>query len=353
MTEDVYHRLAKHLDSLPGGYPSIESGVEIRILHRLFDEDEAAMAVHLKFRPETVASIAERVGMDTDTLAERLDAMSKKGLIYRNRKRGETYYSAAQFVIGIWEYHVNDLDEGLINDFNEYIPHLFQDDIWAEAPQLRTIPIGESVEVEREILPYEQAESIIHGTDKIAVAPCICRKEHKMVGEGCERPEEVCLVFDQGADYYVENGLGRYIDESEAMAILEMADETGLVLQPGNAQRTTNICCCCGCCCQVLLSYKRHPQPASLVSSPYIVATTPDLCIGCGDCIDRCQMQALSLVDDISVPDLDRCIGCGLCVTTCTSGSLHMVRKPLEEQPAVPRSMGRAFMNMAKARGLM
>ena len=31
---------------------------------------------------------------------------------------------AAQFVIGIWEYHVNDLDEGLIRDFNEYIPYL-------------------------------------------------------------------------------------------------------------------------------------------------------------------------------------------------------------------------------------
>ena len=29
---DVYKKLAKHLDNLPAGYPSTESGVELRIL---------------------------------------------------------------------------------------------------------------------------------------------------------------------------------------------------------------------------------------------------------------------------------------------------------------------------------
>ena len=32
---DVYKNLAKHLDNLPTGYPSTESGVELRILKRL------------------------------------------------------------------------------------------------------------------------------------------------------------------------------------------------------------------------------------------------------------------------------------------------------------------------------
>ena len=39
---DVYEKLAKHLDNLPAGYPSTESGVEMRILKRLFSPEEAA-----------------------------------------------------------------------------------------------------------------------------------------------------------------------------------------------------------------------------------------------------------------------------------------------------------------------
>ena len=38
---DVYQRLAQHLDKLPAGFPATESGVEFRILKRLFSEKEA------------------------------------------------------------------------------------------------------------------------------------------------------------------------------------------------------------------------------------------------------------------------------------------------------------------------
>ena len=353
MTEDVYQRLARHLDNLPGGYPSTESGVELRILRRLFTEEEAALAVNLTFRTEQAEVIAERVDRDVEEVAAQLEAMAKKGLIFRRRKSGVPLYSASQFIIGIWEYHVNDLDPGLIRDVNEYLPHLIQPELWREVPQLRTIPVEESISVEHEIMAYEQAETLVRERERIAVAPCICRREHQMVGEGCDKPVETCLVFGAGADYYVENGLGRYIDVDEALGILQLAEETGLVLQPSNSKRIVNICCCCGCCCQVLLAFKRHPKPASLVSSPFMIATDPDICVGCGDCVTRCQIDALSLVGDVSVPDLDRCIGCGLCVTTCTSGSLHLVRKPVEEQAKVPSSLARTYIMLARARGVL
>ena len=41
---DLYCQLAKHLDRLPGGYPATESGVELRILRRLFSPQDAALA---------------------------------------------------------------------------------------------------------------------------------------------------------------------------------------------------------------------------------------------------------------------------------------------------------------------
>lgn len=353
MLEDVYQRLARFLDHLPGGYPATESGVELRILRRLFDEDQAALAVHLTMRPETPETVAKRAGLDPQDCADRLETMAKAGLIYRRRKDGSVQYSASQFVVGIWEYHVNDLDPGLIEDFNEYLPHLFQADVWRSVPQLRTIPISESIQVEREILPYERAEHLVREQRKIVVAPCICRREHAMMGEGCERPLEMCLIFGGPAEYYIENGLGRAINTEEALQILARAEEDGLVLQPSNSKQIVNICCCCGCCCQVLRFFKRHPQPASLVSTPFMVAADPDLCIGCGDCLDRCQMDALSLVDEIAAPDEARCIGCGLCVTSCSTESLRLVRKPQAEQSQVPTTLARTYMKLARERGVL
>lgn len=47
MTTNIYQNLARHLDNLPGGFPAAQSGVEIRILKRLFTPEEAKFAMHL------------------------------------------------------------------------------------------------------------------------------------------------------------------------------------------------------------------------------------------------------------------------------------------------------------------
>ena len=41
---DIYEQLARFLDDLPAGFPRSESGVELRILRRLFTPEEAALA---------------------------------------------------------------------------------------------------------------------------------------------------------------------------------------------------------------------------------------------------------------------------------------------------------------------
>ena len=132
MTE-IYQKLADHLDHLPAGFPATETGVELRILKRLFLEEEAAIALGLSMLAETPANIAEKLDRDADDLAPVLKKMAKKGLIFRSTKGGQTKYSAAQFVVGIWEYHVNDLSEDLVRDMNEYIPHLMKKS-WVKHP---------------------------------------------------------------------------------------------------------------------------------------------------------------------------------------------------------------------------
>jgi Pyruvate/2-oxoacid:ferredoxin oxidoreductase delta subunit/DNA-binding Lrp family transcriptional regulator len=352
---DIYQQLAQHLDGLPGGYPATESGVELRILRRLFTPEEAQLAVSLTMLPEPVEKIAQRCGVEPEDISDRLYEMSRKGLLMRSQRHGDTRhseyrYSANQFVIGIWEYQVNRLTPELIEDMNEYIPELFKPEVWRKAPQLRTIPIQASLDADRSVLAYEQAEELVRTQTQIAVAPCICRREHKMVGEGCDKPEESCLVFGRGTEYYIDNGLGRSIEVDEALQILERAEEAGLVLQPSNSQRIVNICTCCGCCCQVLKSIKRHPQPASVVSSAFYAEVDTTECIACEDCVERCQMDAITM-EEVALIDLDRCIGCGLCVTSCSSESIYLVRKSEEDLQPVPRTFGHALLNLSKARG--
>ncbi len=352
MPGDIYQRLAKHLDRLPGGYPATESGVELRILRRLFSEEEAELALKLSLLPEEVKVIARRAGLPAEEAGRRLESMAQKGLLFRlSRKNRPVKYMATQFVIGIWEYHVNDLDLDLIRDFNEYLPVLMDMKTWEKAPLLRTVPVNQSLDVNLGVLPYENAVEMVEKQTRFVEAPCICRREHRMIGEGCDKPEGCCLVMGVAADYYEKNGLGRRITKEEALGILKKADDVGLVLQPSSYKKIANICCCCGCCCQVLLSIKKQSEPAALVASPFTVSLDREACIGCGVCERRCQMEALHLEDDKAVLEARRCIGCGLCVTTCPSGALKLVRKPEPLKPEIPDDAVQAAIRRAKARG--
>ena len=36
MTDDIYRKLAQRLDAIPNGFPATESGVELRLLAKIF-----------------------------------------------------------------------------------------------------------------------------------------------------------------------------------------------------------------------------------------------------------------------------------------------------------------------------
>jgi H+/Na+-translocating ferredoxin:NAD+ oxidoreductase subunit B len=55
--DDICKKLARHLDNMPGGFPTTESGVELRILRRLFTQEEAELALALTFLPEEPARL--------------------------------------------------------------------------------------------------------------------------------------------------------------------------------------------------------------------------------------------------------------------------------------------------------
>ena len=310
MSKNVYERLTQHLDKLPGGFPPSPSSVELRRFKRLFTPKEAKLAVHLTLNREEARIIAHRAKLVLDEAEQKLREMARKGLIFSIETEGApALYQAVPWVVGIYEFQLNNPDESFFRDVNEYIRTRSKASRPQPIPQIRTIPIGQSIQPHLEALPYERAEELVKTHKKFAVAPCICRRKAEKIGVGCDAPKETCLMFGDWADYYVRNGLARYIDQAEVIEILTMADKANLVLQPSNSKDIVFLCCCCGCCCAVLTRIKPHPRPSELVASPFRAKHESERCQGCGTCIDRCQMDALTFEGDRVVFNSHRCIG--------------------------------------------
>jgi Na+-translocating ferredoxin:NAD+ oxidoreductase subunit B len=350
--EDVYARLARHLDKLPIPYPATESGIEQRILARWFSPREAEIALAMTGLPEAVPAIAARLEMPADVLAPVLEDMSKRGLIFRISKGEKRFYNLSPLAEGMWEFHINQNSLEDIRVLRTYFDE-FMTKGWygTKTSQHRIIPISESLTQDMEVMPYEQAEAIIRTQTKISVAPCICRKEARMLGEGCDHPMETCMAFGAGAYFYIENGLGREATQEEALQILKGAMEAGLVLQPANGQKAWNLCMCCGCCCALLKTLKKMEKPAEVAHTNFRARVIPEDCTACGACEDRCPMAAIT-VAEVAAVNRDRCIGCGVCVGICPLEAIKLEQKDPQERYIPPRDVMDMQLTIARERGL-
>jgi Na+-translocating ferredoxin:NAD+ oxidoreductase RNF subunit RnfB len=350
--ENVYERLRERLDDMAVGFPATESGVEMRILKKIFTESDAELFAKLRPIPESPKDIADRLGMETSPLADQLEEMAKKGLLFRVRKGEKVRYAAVPYVVGIYEFQLNHMDAEFARDHEEYFETAFGKTIQGfQTPVLRTVPIDRNLVAEYPVAPFEDVLDILENQETIAVAPCVCRTTKDLTGERCDKPLENCFSFGSHAAYYVENGMGRYISIDEAKEIVIANEKAGLVMQPFNSQKAGGMCSCCGCCCGVLRGIKSLPVPADAVKSNYYAVVDADECTGCETCIDRCQMDAITMVDDIAQIALERCIGCGLCVTTCPTEALSLVKKADDQLYEPPKSGGETYIRIASERG--
>jgi electron transport complex protein RnfB len=351
---DVYERLRQRLDMFPQGFPKTESGVEMEILRKLFTPEEAEIMMHLRPFPEKLLAIADRVGKDEAELGETLYDMSRRGLILRYRApSGEMYYFLIPWVVGIWEFQLNNMTRENIELYERFYQEgMVPSERNRRIGMFRVIPVEKEIQGSTEIQPYEKVSEIIESSTRFAVADCICRKESRMVGKGCDKMLEACMSFGPAADFYIENGLGREITQEEARQILQRAEEDGLIHCSWNhAGNKDFICNCCGCCCKALALVMKYDNPGAVAKSNYYATKDEDTCTSCGTCVERCQVGAIKFENDLTVIDSGRCIGCGLCVSTCPTGSISMVRKPPEEGLAVSPGYFEMLQAMGKERG--
>jgi len=350
---DVYGRLRERLDDFASGYPTTESGIEIKILKRLFTEDEAELFLKLSPILEAPGDVAKRLDRDPAETAELMERMAKKGLIFRLGKGKTARYGAVPFVPGIYDFQLNTMDREFAQDMQDYTEEGLGRTIQGhKTPIMRTIPINRELVAKWPVAPYEDVLKIIDEQEVIAVAPCVCRTKSGLLDESCGKPLETCFMFGAQGKYYVDNLMGRFINKQEAKKIIKQNDEAGLVMQPFNSQKIGGMCSCCGDCCGMLRSLKKQPNPAEAVQSNYYAQVDEELCTGCETCVDRCQMEAIEVVDGISAVLLNRCIGCGLCVTTCPTEAIQLVKKDDDRLYDPPKSGVETYMRIMQERGI-
>jgi electron transport complex protein RnfB len=102
MSTEAYHKLAKVLDTLPNGFPSTAHGIEIKLLKKIFDPQDAELFCDLKLTFETADQIAKRTGRPLEGLEDRLTSMWQRGQIFGVNLGGIKIFKMVPWAFGIY-----------------------------------------------------------------------------------------------------------------------------------------------------------------------------------------------------------------------------------------------------------
>ena len=310
---------------LAEGVGAGESPLIQKIFEVLVNDDEAK-ALLAAAPPATTKDIAQKTGIPEGTIKTMMESLFNKGLIFKTKKGEEMKY-----------YHVRNIPQ--MHDATILTPGISREvlDLWKaymekEWPEygrkimdllpgsvMRVIPVNESIELESQILAYDDVVKIIESAKTLSVTKCSCR----LVDGACGQPLEVCLQVDRSAEYNLERGTGRALSKSEAIEILKRCEEEGLVHVADNHRVVGHVICnCCKDCC---LNWAVMAGPKKWVApSRFKAIVDPDLCTGCETCLERCFFDALAVNDDLAAVNPEKCMGCGVCTVSCPTEALRL-----------------------------
>jgi ferredoxin len=146
------------------------------------------------------------------------------------------------------------------------------------------------------------------------------------------------MHFGHLAKFFVEKGYARHITNEEALEILDMTEKAGLVHEVANSKEMgVAMCSCCKCCCTQLRAVKEMSKLDAMAPSRFVAEVNEELCIICGVCGERCQVDAVGpdegSREGTSKVNRIRCIGCGLCVTQCPTEAIAMNVRGSYQEP--------------------
>ena len=343
------------------------SETAIAIVTAAVGENEAELDLIWAFREkpsQTLDQLVETSGFSPDRIEEISDRLAHKGLLFNqpNSAGVMVFRILPLMLVGLMEYkfmgelrHSREektlalLFEKLLAELRGQIQGNYDalSPLFNSAPATdRTVPTltsqdGKPIRIiqidkklndtEEFVLPSQSVKDIIAKFDDIAVGYCFCRQRRSLLGEPCRTnaPTRNCFSFGKSARHTVAQGFAESVSKEEALRIMQEAEEAGLVhkaFHPHSreAKPETSICNCCKDCCDTLKLWRDGTLP--LINSTYHLAVVdPDVCTGCGTCVEWCPTEAMVLdADDIALCDENACFGCGVCSRFCPEGAISL-----------------------------
>jgi Pyruvate/2-oxoacid:ferredoxin oxidoreductase delta subunit len=324
----------------------------LRIISFTFTEEEAQIASHLSFIPRTAKAIAQKVKRPLREVEPVLKSLADRVLIVSVARRSRTVYTLLPFLPGIAEAQLivsKDKDE----EYGREFARLFEDFYCEMGDIIKPIlgdsekfKIGRVIPIEKSIQGHSKLNAIASSSDhfsevidrnnSFALVVCPCRTASEYLGKGCDKPKDVCGAMGLVADFVIQKGVARRASKEEFIDAKARAAEAGLVNLVDNMLDPMQVCSCCSCCSIGLRLVSMHNFPALLSNSHFEPVIDTQNCQGCGECIEWCQLNAISLRDDKKSAAIDykRCIGCGVCVSKCPNNSITLRERTNYQPPA-------------------
>jgi Na+-translocating ferredoxin:NAD+ oxidoreductase RNF subunit RnfB len=356
---------AAGLISSAGMVPFAITDTLMEIIRFYLDEDDVDFINASFDRSKSLSydQLKAKTGFSDERIRTKTESLAKKGIIFNQpNTQGVIVYKLLPLIlVGTFEYtFMTKLPEGRDREPLEKIARLYHKllielrdnmqrsydnllPIFEHQPAVdRTVPvftteggrrinINKSIQADSAVLPAQTVEEIIAKFDDIAVGYCFCRNYNKVLDHDCEinAPNEVCFTFGKSARHTVAQGFARAISREEALAIMRQAEDGGLVHKAfhngSNINKEENsICNCCKDCCDTFTLWRNGAVPM-VNSTNHLSVIDADACTGCGICVDRCPVDAISLnSDSVAVRVEQYCIGCGICARFCPADAISL-----------------------------
>ena len=323
-----------------------ESEMMMPMITSYITPEEAEFLTGFPFNSKSLEELAVLKDIDPAELAPKLKELCAKGLIYEGIRGDSIRYRLLDaFQIFLRMPYWPGKDDETLKTVAHYANQYYMDG-WIDQNKavrhkaLRSLPIDETLEDKKQILPFEDILQVVDNYEYYTVSHCPCRERHRLDPDyqDSKYPSEVCLHFDELGRYCVENGMGREITKEETFEILKKAADAGLVHGLSNWEKNPDtICNCDPTYCTVFRPYHHLGHDKAMDPSNYRVkVTTPETCKACGLCTKRCPMDAIQLkvsaeatnkFHKVVKVDTDLCIGCGVCVHKCPTKSIVLERR--------------------------
>ena len=301
-----------------------------KILEKIISQEDGAFLISIGKEGGTVKELSQKLNMKRSHLNKKLtDMFIKQGIVHPEPSKDKTDMVwkptgslLLHDLVFIHPKYKPDTHKELLDLLDEYYETTMSYALSrSEKPLFRIIPVNETITTSgNAVLPYEEAAKIVGTYDSIAVTDCVCRKRARR----CDHPSEVCLSFGMAAEMLLQRGVSRKISKDEALNILRISEQAGLVHCVDNKQKgLLFICNCCKCGCGALRALSKYQNSDLVRKSRYVAAVNSELCIGCGTCVDKCQFDAIHLEEKISI-NPDKCWGCGNCAINCPENAISL-----------------------------